>query len=135
MEVEKDPPISFAVDITDSANLTCGWLIQQTIINYDRELKLIAKQGVTCTHSSPPCRDCYLVAKSAQPRRKYLVGLCTQGKFESLDCWLSMYDRNLEPLKNGIVLQAIFASKSHVLILNFVRIQEQQRLVADALDL
>jgi hypothetical protein len=52
-----------------------------------------------------------------------LVGLRTQQKLESLDCWLNEYERSLEPFKNGIKLLAVFASRLKK-VHNLYRIQE-----------
>jgi hypothetical protein len=42
-------------------------------------------------------------------KRKTIVALKTYDQNESIDHWLTMYDRNLVPIQDGEVLIAVFA--------------------------
>ncbi|TNV87556.1 hypothetical protein FGO68_gene11686 [Halteria grandinella] len=95
IRVYVDKDIEFNIPIPAASDqLTCGWLLSEVTRRYIEALTRIKIQGS---------------GQIQKYTRKMIVALKTTDQRESLDYWLTQYDRTLEVLQDGDFLIAHFA--------------------------
>ena len=104
VQIYVDKDIEFAVDVGNE-QLTCGWLLSEVTRRYTEALNRIKKE-----------KDAQLISQGIpqekiiqKHKRKFIVALKSTDQRESLDYWLTQYERPLHVLEEGDFLVAHFA--------------------------